>query len=125
MIANKKRDLLLLSGFIVSLVCLLYFFVDALHAAGQHNDPFDVHVGTTAITRSARVVGGLFCLLNIPSTITYIVLESTLPHSLSAKMRETLVYSGVTVSVLGWWWLLALITRRRSRRRREEGSLAR
>jgi threonine/homoserine/homoserine lactone efflux protein len=125
MIANKKR-VALLFGFVLSVACLLYFFVDALHAAGRNNnDPFDVRVGTTAVTRSARVVGGLFCMLNIPSMITYVVLEVTLPHSLSTKMREGVVFSGVAVTVLGWWWFLALITRRKSRRRRAEGSLAR
>jgi hypothetical protein len=118
MIAYEKRDIVPLLGFVISLVCLIYFFVDALHAAGRNNDPFYVHDGTTAITGSARVVGGLFCLLNIPSTIAYIVLESTLPHSLSVKMREAVVYSVVTVSVLAWWWFLAFLTRRKSRLRR-------
>jgi hypothetical protein len=115
MIGNKTRYVLLLLGFVVSLVCLLYFFVDALHVAGRNNDPFNAQVGTTAVTRTARVGGGLFCLLNIPSAITYIILEATIPHSLSAKIREAVVYSGVTVSVLGWWCFLAFITRRKSR----------
>src|SRR3954451_13271804 len=101
MIHPTTRQILLATGFAVSVTCLVYIIVDGM----RETDPFSVQTATTAVTRVARVVGGLFCVLDIPPVIIYIILESTLPHSLHPQMREAAVYAVVAVAVLGWWWL--------------------
>jgi hypothetical protein len=75
-------------------------------------NPLDLRSMSTATTLTESIVSGTFIVLNIPPTIVFVVLESRLPHSMTPRMREVVVFAAVTVAVLGWWWFLALITRR-------------
>lgn len=115
MLARRNSKIVLWLGLMISLVCLLDFFVDALRATGQSVEPFNIHSVTTAVSLSALLVGSLFFLLNIPPTIAFVLLELVVQHYLTPRVRIGVVYLGVTTSVLAWWWLLALLTRRKVR----------
>jgi len=107
---HRSSNLVLALGLTISVLSLLYLFVNAEKASQRVNGTCcDLSSLNTVTHNGEKIIVLVFALLNAPAFLLLLTLEASVPLSSSAAHREFAIYSAVAIAVVGWWWLLAKV----------------